>query len=92
MRVMLREAHEAKVTAQPEIVTYVAAIRWPDGDTKQGSFRMDRTLYAGMQEKQGDKCPSWEHIVLQMMSQTIEKLLSKRERAEEDRKIIILPK
>lgn len=70
-------------------MTYVAAFQWPDGDTKQGSFQMDRNLYRQMKHDQGEHCPSWEHIVLQMMAQTIEQLLTKR---DVGKKIIVLPK
>jgi len=84
---MLRRAFEADKPDEPEKITYVAAFQWPDGDMKQGHFTLDTNRYAEMQMEQGDKCPSWEHIVLQMLSRLVEKLLSERRN-----KIIHLPK
>lgn len=87
---MLRRAFEADKPEHPERVTYVAAFQWPDGQTKQGHFTMDKNRYAEMQTEQGENCPSWEHVVLQMLSRLIEKLLT--ERRDEAAKLIVLPK
>lgn len=87
---MLRRAFEADKPERPELVTYVAAMQWPDGAMKQVHFTMDRDKYEAMQRDQGENCPSWEHVMLQMLSRSVEKILT--ERRNELAKLIILPK
>lgn len=89
VRCMLRRAFEADTAEQPNRVTYVAALQWPDGDMKQGHFALDKERYESMKEEQGDKCPTWEHIVLNMSAQLIEKILTQRK--NEVSKLIVLP-
>jgi hypothetical protein len=87
---MLRRAFEADQPDHPERKTYVAALQWPDGQIKQAHFTMDQGKYDAMQTEQGENCPSWEHVILQMYSRLIEKILS--ERRDEVSKLIIIPK
>lgn len=89
IRCMMRRAFEADTPDHPERLTYVAAIMWPDGEMKQGHFQMDTDRYKAMQEQDGDKCPSWEHIVLDMLSQLVEKLLT--DRRNQVSRLIVLP-
>jgi len=86
---MLRRAYEAQNPEHPELVTYVAAIQWPDGTTKQAHFVFDEDKYAEMEVVQGQNCPPREHVVLSTMAQMIEGIFTKRR--DERRGRLIVP-